>query len=145
MCYGSDKLESIAYLHVGYPSGFFMHLHVNWISPVKIRQMLIAGSEKMIVFDDLKPSEKVRLYDRGIIVSRSDAEATYRLKVDYRSGDMLRRIWRRAKRSRRRRAISSIACVNAISRYRMAGSAPKSCAYSTAVTNCCVAAAPGSS
>lgn len=89
VCYGSEKLESIAYLHVGYPSGFFMHLHVNWVSPVKIRQMLIAGSEKMIVFDDLKPSEKVRLYDRGIIVSRPDAEATYRLKVDYRSGDMI--------------------------------------------------------
>jgi predicted dehydrogenase len=89
ICYGSEKLESIAYLHVGYPSGFFMHLHVNWVSPVKIRQMLIAGSEKMIVFDDLEPSEKVRLYDKGIIVSRPDPEATYQLKVDYRSGDMI--------------------------------------------------------
>ena len=89
VCYGSDKLESIAYLHVGYPSGFFMHLHVNWVSPVKIRQMLIAGSQKMIVFDDLVPSEKVRLYDRGIIVSRPDLEAAYRLKVDYRAGDMI--------------------------------------------------------
>jgi predicted dehydrogenase len=89
VCYGSDRFESIAYLHVGYPSGFFMHLHVNWVSPVKIRQMLIAGSEKMIVFDDLEPSEKVRLYDKGIIVSRPDAETNYRLKVDYRSGDMV--------------------------------------------------------
>lgn len=87
--YGSEKLESIAYLHIGYPSGFFMHLHVNWVSPVKIRQMLIAGSEKMIVFDDLEPSEKVRLYDRGIIVSRPNPEAAYLLKVDYRSGDMI--------------------------------------------------------
>jgi predicted dehydrogenase len=89
VCYGSDKLESIAYLHVEYPSGFFMHLHVNWISPVKIRQMLIAGSERMIVFDDLEPSEKVRLYDRGIIVSRPDPQTAYQLKVDYRSGDMI--------------------------------------------------------
>jgi predicted dehydrogenase len=89
ICYGSEKLESIAYLHIGYPSGFFMHLHVNWVSPVKIRQMLIAGSEKMIVFDDLEPSEKVRLYDRGIIVSRPNPEAAYQLKVDYRSGDMI--------------------------------------------------------
>lgn len=89
ICYGSEKLESIAYLHIGYPSGFFMHVHVNWITPVKIRQMLIAGSEKMIVFDDLVPSEKVRLYDRGIIVSGPDPEAAHRLKVDYRSGDMI--------------------------------------------------------
>jgi predicted dehydrogenase len=89
VCYGSEKLESIAYLHVGYPSGFFMHLHVNWVSPVKIRQMLIAGSEKMIVFDDLEPSEKVRLYDKGIVVSRPDPQEAYRLKVDYRSGDMI--------------------------------------------------------
>jgi predicted dehydrogenase len=89
VCYGSDKLESIAYIHVGYPSNFFMHLHVNWVSPVKIRQMLIAGSEKMIVFDDLEPSEKVRIYDRGIVVSRPDPQAAYLLKVDYRSGDMV--------------------------------------------------------
>ena len=88
ICYGSDSLESIAYLHVGYPSGFFMHLHVNWASPVKIRQMLIAGSERMIVFDDMEPSEKLRVYDKGII-SRPDPEATHRLKVDYRSGDMV--------------------------------------------------------
>ena len=89
VCYGSDKLESIAYIHVGYPSGFFMHLHVNWVSPVKIRQLLIAGSERMVVFDDLEPSEKLRLYDRGIIVSRPDPEIAYQLKVDYRSGDMI--------------------------------------------------------
>jgi predicted dehydrogenase len=87
--YGSHKLESIAYLHVGYRNGFFMHLHVNWMSPVKIRQMLIAGSDKMIVFDDMEPSEKVRVYDKGIIVSSPDSETTYRLKVDYRSGDMV--------------------------------------------------------
>jgi predicted dehydrogenase len=89
ICYGSDELESIAYIHVDYPSGFFMHLHVNWVSPVKIRQLLIAGSERMIVFDDLEPSEKVRLYDRGIIVSRPDPETSYQLRVDYRSGDMV--------------------------------------------------------
>ena len=89
VCYGSETLESIAYIHVGYPSGFFMHLHVNWVSPVKIRQMLIAGSEKMIVFNDLEPSEKVRLYDRGIVVTRPDPEIAYLLKVDYRSGDMI--------------------------------------------------------
>jgi predicted dehydrogenase len=89
VCYGSDKVESIAYLHVGYRNGFFMHLHVNWMSPVKIRQMLIAGSQKMIVFDDMEPSEKVRVYDKGIIVARPDSETTYRLRVDYRSGDMV--------------------------------------------------------
>jgi predicted dehydrogenase len=89
VCYGNDKLESIAYLHVGYPSGFFMHLHVNWMSPVKMRQMLIAGSEKMIVFDDMEPSEKLRVYDKGITVSQSDAHAVYSLKVGYRSGDMV--------------------------------------------------------
>jgi predicted dehydrogenase len=89
LCYGCDNLQSIAYLHVGYPSGFFMHLHVNWVSPVKIRQMLIAGSEKMIVFDDMVPSEKVRVYDKGIILSHPDPEVTYQLKIDYRAGDMV--------------------------------------------------------
>jgi predicted dehydrogenase len=63
------------------------HFHVNWMAPVKIRQTLIGGSEKMIVYDDIEMSEKVKVYDKGIIVSESE-DAVYQRHVGYRTGDM---------------------------------------------------------
>lgn len=76
-----------AYLTLMYEQSFIAHMHVSWLAPVKLRQTLIGGSEKMIVYDDLEPSEKVKLYDKGITV-RTDAESIARLLVGYRAGDM---------------------------------------------------------
>ena len=45
------------------------HLNVNWLAPVKVRQTLIGGSRKMIVYDDLEPSEKIKVYDKGVTVT----------------------------------------------------------------------------
>lgn len=81
--------EYIAYIHLEYAGGAIAHFHVNWLSPVKIRQMLVCGSQKMVVFDDNDPSEKVRIYDKGVEFSPGDTDAFYRLRVDYRSGDMV--------------------------------------------------------
>ena len=58
--------EDMAYLTVHYPGSLIGHAHVNWLSPIKIRRMLIAGSDKTVVFDDLSTDEKIRLYSRGI-------------------------------------------------------------------------------
>jgi predicted dehydrogenase len=58
---------------------------------VKIRHTLIAGSSKMIVYDDIEPTEKVRVYDRGVTATRSnglDKEAAYKTLVSYRTGDV---------------------------------------------------------
>ena len=63
------------------------HIHVNWLTPVKVRHTLIGGSEKMIVYDDLEPSEKLKVYDKGITVTPGP-EDVYKLLVSYRSGDM---------------------------------------------------------
>jgi predicted dehydrogenase len=60
---------------------------VNWLTPVKVRHTLIGGSEKMILYDDLEPSEKVKIYDKGVTVSQGQ-EAVYEMLVSYRSGDM---------------------------------------------------------
>jgi predicted dehydrogenase len=54
---------------------------------VKVRQTLIGGSKRMIVYDDLEPSEKVKLYDRGVSVVESEEQA-HKLRVSYRTGDM---------------------------------------------------------
>ncbi len=58
--------EDVAYLTLYYPDNLIAHVHVNWLSPVKVRRTILAGSSKTIVFDDLHPDEKVRLYTRGV-------------------------------------------------------------------------------
>jgi len=81
-------LEDVAYLTVKFGGNLIGHLHVNWMSPVKIRRLIIGGSKKMIVFDDLDPDEKVKIYDKGIVLRRPDKRAVYRSLVQYRVGDM---------------------------------------------------------
>src|SRR2546429_2997918 len=63
------------------------HVHVNWLAPVKVRRTLVGGSRRMIVFDDLETSEKIKVYDRGISLNPSP-ENVYQMKVGYRTGDM---------------------------------------------------------
>ncbi len=79
--------EDVAYLTVYFPGSLIAHIHANWMSPVKIRQTLIGGSKKMVVWDDNKPTEKLHIYDKGIEVSVS-ADEVYKMLVQYRTGDM---------------------------------------------------------
>jgi predicted dehydrogenase len=79
--------ENIAYVSVFYQSSLIAHLNVNWLSPVKIRRTLVGGSKQMIVYDDTESSEKVKLYDKGVVV-KNGPESRYKLLVSYRSGDM---------------------------------------------------------
>lgn len=80
--------ENIAYVTVRFNSKLIAHFHLNWLAPVKVRLTLIGGSQKMLVYDDMQPSEKVRVYDRGITTSH-DPEHRTRLLTGYRNGDML--------------------------------------------------------
>ena len=82
----AGKPQNIAYLTLFFASKLIAHVHVNWLAPVKIRQTLIGGSEKMIVYNDLEPIEKVKVYDKGIIVD--DSNSIYQMRVGYRTGDM---------------------------------------------------------
>lgn len=79
--------ENIAYIFSEYPRGVATHVHVSWLSPAKIRQMLIVGSKKMIVYDDIEPTEKIRVYDKGIVIER-DSREIEQMKIGYRSGDV---------------------------------------------------------
>ena len=80
-------VENIAYLTLFYNTNLISHLHVNWLSPVKVRSTLIGGSNKMIVYDDMQISEKVKVYDRGITMNHNP-ENLYKILVGYRMGDM---------------------------------------------------------
>jgi predicted dehydrogenase len=79
-------LEDIAYLTFYYDHNIIAHINVNWLSPVKVRTTLIGGEKKMLVWNDLEPDEKIKIYDKGVEVKTK--EGKYDLLVDYRSGDM---------------------------------------------------------
>ena len=79
--------ENMAYITCMFENRLIAHFHVNWLAPVKVRQTLICGSEKMVVFDDVDMSEKVKVYDKGIIFNETDANL-YQRHVGYRTGDM---------------------------------------------------------
>ena len=82
-------IENIAYLILQFSNEFIAHFHFNWLAPVKIRRTLIAGSSKMILYDDIEPTEKVRVYDKGVTANRvGDREADYQTLVSYRTGDV---------------------------------------------------------
>lgn len=70
--------QQIAYLTLHYPGGFIAHVHVNWLAPLKIRRVLLGGSRQMVVWDDLEPVEKVKLYDSGVEPGATPGELHYR-------------------------------------------------------------------
>jgi predicted dehydrogenase len=83
-----NNIEDIAYVTVVYSTELMAHFHINWMSPVKIRRIIIGGSKKMIVFDDLDPSEKIKIYDKGILLAKTDKKVFYQNIIQYRIGDM---------------------------------------------------------
>lgn len=78
---------NIAYLTLFFETNLIAHINVNWLAPVKVRRTLIGGSRRMIVYDDVEPSEKVKVYDKGINLANT-AENLYKLLISYRTGDM---------------------------------------------------------
>jgi len=83
----TGKPEDIAYLTLFFDSRVIAHIHVNWLAPVKVRSTLIGGDKKMIVYDDLEPSEKIKIYDKGITLG-NNGEGIYKEMIGYRTGDM---------------------------------------------------------
>ena len=87
MSHVDGKPENIAYLTLLFNSRMIAHIHVNWLAPAKVRRTLIGGSRKMIIYDDLEPSEKIKIYDKGITIHKN-AEKIYQTLIGYRTGDM---------------------------------------------------------
>jgi predicted dehydrogenase len=83
----SGQPENIAYMTMFFEDNLIAHVHANWLAPVKVRRTLLGGSRRMVMFDDLEASEKIKVYDRGISVN-SSPEKKYQMLVGYRAGDM---------------------------------------------------------
>ena len=79
-------LADVAYLTFYYNNNIIAHINVNWLSPVKVRTTLIGGEKKMLVWNDIEPDEKIKVYDKGVQIKTT--EGKYNLLVDYRWGDM---------------------------------------------------------
>jgi predicted dehydrogenase len=78
----------VAYLHLDYGGGITAHLHVSWLSPVKVRRMIFAGTKQFLIFDDLDQDAKIKIYDQGVAFDVSDLESRRQVLVSYRKGDM---------------------------------------------------------
>ncbi len=78
--------ENIVHLSIYFENNSFAHFHVNWTSPVKIRRMIVGGDKKMLVFNELESSEKIRIYDSG--VEFKTQENIHDALAQYRMGDM---------------------------------------------------------
>ncbi|MGN6751986.1 MAG: Gfo/Idh/MocA family protein [Intrasporangium sp.] len=94
--HGSDPIghgvACLAYLTLKLSSGAMAHVHVNWLSPVKIRTMVIGGSHRTVVWDDLNPSQRLSVYDRGVERKGSQelpADDRKQVTISYRTGDMV--------------------------------------------------------
>ena len=89
---GADPLgigkPSLGYVSIRYPNGAIAHIHVNWLSPVKVRTTIIGGSKKMLVWDDLKPAQRLSIFDTGVQLD-DDPEERHQRLVSYRIGDMI--------------------------------------------------------
>src|SRR4029077_9507853 len=79
--------ENMAHITLFFRSSCIAHISVNWLSPVKVRQTFIGGSRQMIIYYDLEPTEKIRVYDKDITVNGSPEKAP-QLRICYRAGDM---------------------------------------------------------
>lgn len=88
-CYvQKDKgIEDVAFLTVEYPAGQIAHIHVSWLDPNKIRRATFVGSRKMLVYDDVEPTEKIKIYDKGVEV-QPHYESFGEFQLTLRSGDI---------------------------------------------------------
>lgn len=89
---GSDPIGAgqvcVGHLSLDLRGGGSAHVHVNWLSPTKVRTMIIGGSERTLVWDDLNPTQRISIFDRGVDIDVSDAEQFERNRVSYRIGDV---------------------------------------------------------
>lgn len=86
--HAGNGLADVAHVHLDYGDNILASLHVNWLSPVKVRHFLIGGSRRSVLYNDLDLSERVKVYDRGVDISQ-DREGIHQTLISYRSGDVL--------------------------------------------------------
>src|SRR5882724_11779953 len=93
MAYIQDGIEDVVFLSLEYPGKVIANIHVSWLDPQKVRKMIIVGSHKMVIYDDIAEN-KIAIYDKGIdrkaiLGENMDFDSPRPLEFNYRSGDIL--------------------------------------------------------
>ena len=91
--YGADPIGAgrccIGYLTLPLLNGAIAHITVSWLSPAKIRQLILSGATRMVLWDDMRPYQRLSVFDRGVEVHADQASGRHDLMVNYRRGDMM--------------------------------------------------------
>ncbi|HZY86049.1 MAG TPA: Gfo/Idh/MocA family oxidoreductase [Gemmataceae bacterium] len=85
--HADPDVEDLAYVNVDYGDRLMASFHVNWLSPVKVRQMIFAGARKSLIFNELNTTEPIKVYDKGVEFGAGE-EGRRQLLVNYRTGDV---------------------------------------------------------
>ena len=93
MDYMQSGIDDVVFLNVVYPNKVMANIHVSWLDPQKVRKMIVVGSRKMVVYDDVA-EDKIAIYDKGIdkqaiLGENMDFDAPRPPEFNYRSGDIL--------------------------------------------------------
>lgn len=93
MAYMQEGIDDVVFLNVVYPNKIIANIHVSWLDPQKVRKMIVVGSEKMVVYDDVA-EDKIAIYDKGIdrkavLGENMDFDRPQTAQFNYRSGDIL--------------------------------------------------------
>lgn len=81
--------EDTFYMNLEYPGKIMCNIHISWLSPLKIRRMMIIGTKKMVVYDDVESSEKIKIYDKGVYIEKpNETNKVEQMRIGYRSGDV---------------------------------------------------------
>ncbi len=79
-------IEDVVFMTMGFDSGVIANVQMSWLDPHKERRLTVVGSKKMVVFDDMQPREKLKVFDRGI--DRPPEYASYGESLTIREGDI---------------------------------------------------------
>lgn len=93
MAYMQDGIDDVVFLNLAYPNKIMANIHVSWLDPQKVRKMIVVGSKKMVVYDDVA-DDKIAIYDKGIdrravLGENMDFDHPRPPEFNYRSGDIL--------------------------------------------------------
>jgi len=86
-CYLQPGVEDVVFAVLSFADGRCAHVHVSWLDPHKIRKLTVVGSQRMVTFDDMETTEKIRVYDKGAEVEQNFE--TYAQAISIRTGDIL--------------------------------------------------------
>lgn len=88
--YVNKGIEDVAYINLFFPNNIIAHIHVSWLAPVKLRKMVVAGTKKMIIYDDVENIEKVKVFDKGVDFRKDNGpQGILERQLFYRSGDII--------------------------------------------------------